>query len=789
MIKKIQTIQGMGVFQHFSWDTEVLDRQNQPLELSKINILYGRNYSGKTTLSKIVRAFETGNLSDKYGSPSFEILLEDSVISQVDLNTDVLNPKVFNEDFVARNFKFFFDSNKDVEPFAIVGEGNPEIIAEIDKLNEKLGSDDNDNRSGLYRDLNDRNGVFTLAKGNHRKFENDIENDLKHKASSSSNSIRNKPELFGDQNYNIRKLKDEINIVLSDDYEVLSAEDRNKSTNLIKESIKDSVHVSDLPLFDLEYLSEKVIETIKRQVGKSEKIVELLNNADIHNWVKNGLHIHREIQSECCLYCNNLISQERQEQLKKHFDEESVKLENDLSSLMDEIKSIKNEITAYKLPDSQKLYITFQDSYEVLESKFNTSKKDLSDYLTMLDALLKQRKESIFDPMEKENESYSSKSMTDTFDEIQQLLTANADYSGQLGQKQKEAKNRIRLQEVYDFAKDYRYNARKRLLQLLKTKTVNEEKKVNRKQAEIDRLKEQIRQLEIQLDDASIAAREVNELLNHNFGHSHLTLEAINEDGDQNATHFSILREGEKAYNLSEGEKSLIAFCYFIARLKENYDENDRPIIWIDDPISSLDSNHIFFMYSLIKTEIREKNVFDQLFVTTHNLNFLKYLKRLNSINEDGGNPICYLMVDRENKISTITRMPKYIKESTSEFNHLFKHISICADNRCSDKTYEYYYNFGNNARKFFEIYLYYRFPNYEEQSRKMQKFFGDDEVPNILIDRINNESSHLVGNLERGQMPVEIPEIRDAAKLIINKLKDYDENQYNALLRSVQRA
>ena len=39
---------------------KVYHQNNQPYEFSDINILYGRNYSGKTTLSRIIRAFEKG---------------------------------------------------------------------------------------------------------------------------------------------------------------------------------------------------------------------------------------------------------------------------------------------------------------------------------------------------------------------------------------------------------------------------------------------------------------------------------------------------------------------------------------------------------------------------------------------------------------------------------------------------------------------------------------------------------------------------------------------------------
>jgi wobble nucleotide-excising tRNase len=83
---------------------------------------------------------------------------------------------------------------------------------------------------------------------------------------------------------------------------------------------------------------------------------------------------------------------------------------------------------------------------------------------------------------------------------------------------------------------------------------------------------------------------------------------------------FELIRDGKKAYHLSEGECSLIAFCYFMAKLEDVDTKGCKPIIWIDDPISSLDSNHIFFVYSLIKSEILSNNEFEQLFVSTHSL-------------------------------------------------------------------------------------------------------------------------------------------------------------------------
>ena len=83
---------------------------------------------------------------------------------------------------------------------------------------------------------------------------------------------------------------------------------------------------------------------------------------------------------------------------------------------------------------------------------------------------------------------------------------------------------------------------------------------------------------------------------------------------------FEVIRDDKKAYHLSEGECSLLAFCYFMAKLEDIDTKGSKPIIWIDDPISSLDSNHIFFIYSLINEKIVNNHIFGQLFISPPNL-------------------------------------------------------------------------------------------------------------------------------------------------------------------------
>jgi wobble nucleotide-excising tRNase len=253
-----------------------------------------------------------------------------------------------------------------------------------------------------------------------------------------------------------------------------------------------------------------------------------------------------------------------------------------------------------------------------------------------------------------------------------------------------------------------------------------------------------------------------------------------------------VKRDEKKAHHLSEGEVSLIAFCYFIAKLKDINTKGKKPIIWIDDPISSLDSNHIFFIYTLINTQIYGNEEFEQLFISTHNLNFLKYIKRLpnahNDNNRKENNKLYrHLIIERKDKESSILNMPNHIKKHVTEFNYLFNHIYKCSImENVTDENYTSFYNFGNNARKFLELFLFYKYPDETNDSDKMKKFFGGNNIPVVLTDRINNEYSHLCGSFERGESLIEVPEMNTAAKLIIERIKHHDNDQYEALLKSV---
>ena len=82
---------------------------------------------------------------------------------------------------------------------------------------------------------------------------------------------------------------------------------------------------------------------------------------------------------------------------------------------------------------------------------------------------------------------------------------------------------------------------------------------------------------------------------------------------------------------------------------------------------------------------------------------------------------------------------------------------------------------------------MYYRFPDgiAEKMAKRLQRFFEDEKIYAFFIERMSNEYSHLSGIFERGEAPIDEPEMQAVARKIIAKLQK-DSGQYEALCKSV---
>lgn len=797
-ITKIAKIDNFGIFQNFDWNTHLSSnpaQQNQTYDFKDINIFYGRNYSGKTSLSKIIRALETKTLSPKYDNPDFKIELSNgSIISQSNLSTFSHPIHVYNSDFIKENLRFIHDENANIESFSVtLGGDNQQILNRIQELKNELGSDEENTRSGVYLNIYNKNNEIKNVTENHSSKKRNLDKLLSDKATRGLESIKDNHERFGEIRYDKRNLEADISKVLSNNYQQLTRTQIELFESIIQQ--RELSAPPELLPYTLNFSSliNSTSQILKTVVGGSQKIEELVQDSELNLWVQKGHLLHKDRSN--CAFCTSEITEQRQKELRQHFDEETQILQNRITDGIEKIKT---------LLESQSLKISFDINHfyqkhhgTLAELKVNLHKTiDLQKLsLEQIIKLLEQKNRQPFTELDAEYPVDHSDQIKAILEKISAIRNECIQLNSNLKTQQNEAKNALRLDHIYHFLQSINYTQLTSDIKLTSQAITPLKEELDALETRKISITAEIKSEEDKLKSEGEACRHINEILQHDFGHQHLSLEPIETTStNSQSIKFEIqrLKNGikTKAHNLSEGECSLISFCYFLAKVQESLNSGQEPIIWIDDPICSLDSNHIFFIYSLINEKICLQGKYSQLFISTHNLDFLKYLKRLNTrvIRNDKNKElqVSKYLISREETFSQIYQMPKYLSEYSTEFNYLFKQIYTCAiTNILTDENYSIFYNFSNNARKFIEIYSFFKFPTYYKYDDDRLKTFWNDEIYRLFIGRVNNEYSHCSGVLERGMSLMEVPEMHQVAKAIIQKVKK-DTQQYTALLESL---
>ena len=793
MIKRIN-INNLGLFRNFQWNVAIRSNPgNNIVELKKENIFYGRNYSGKTTLSRIIRALETKEISPKYINPEFEIILYDnSRIDQSTFRENTLNVRCFNEDFIKDNLSFIINPDSEIKPFAIFGE-NSEIETQIESIKNELGDNTEGNKTLKYKELNDLSTLVNTLDDELLALRRSLDSQLTNKSTVGTESIKQQHLKFGDINYNKAKLQKEIDEVLLPEFASIDVNKETANLQQIKEVQK--INVSHSINFTNVY--EQELSEIKIALGQhlldNNKITELLTNSSLNEWVKKGYEIHSENRNCSCKFCGNPIQQSRWNELDNHFDEQSKNLEDSLNAFKLKIVRELNSANDIKLANKDLFYMNFHDELnecsDTLDSQIMNYKADLEFLLSKID----ERLLSIHIPISYDyTATFSQNGLSAIIEHYDDIKNRNNAYSNELSGRISEAKKELRLLEVKRFVDTILYSTQLHNIRSKETEFSSKETEKKELDDYIKLKEKEINDLSRQLNNEEEGARKINEYLQNYFGHQNLELQAVEEEIDSDKKiRFNIVRNGDIAYHLSEGECSIISFCYFMAKLDDIHTAGQKPIILIDDPISSLDSNHIFYIYSLINNELFVKKRFEQIFISTHNLEFFKYLKMLKR--PTGGDHREYFLVNRFENRCSISIMPSYLKDYVTEFNYLFHQIYKCAKHDIvSDLNLDVFYNFGNNLRKFLEVYLFYKFPSKLNSSdgnssnnKRLVKFFGENQIV-LLIERITNEFSHLEENSGRSAQPIDVPEMKTVAEFILSTIELKDEEQYKALLESI---
>ncbi|MCV3424658.1 AAA family ATPase [Campylobacter sp. IFREMER_LSEM_CL1085] len=787
-----------GSYKNFKWG-------NNLEEFKTINIFYGRNYSGKTTLSRIARSFELKKHNEDFLDGNFKIKLEDgSFLTQNNVVNSNLDIRVYNSDFVKENLNYLYDKKGDIKGFKSIGVEQKNINEIIEKREEILAK----RCEKLKNTQINQDDIFKKQQDKIKTLNENLANKAKVIKSSSNLTKQG-------NDYNKRNLEKDLVVIKNDvNIYILNDETQNQLIKILEDKEKQNIN------FTINFNKNSFQNILKHSSEILEKEIIIKENltSELRQWLEEGLKFHKKHSStQQCKFCNNPLTLERIAWIENNTKDDSgekEQIEKELKYLLDNFESYKLESKNLLLGiEYENFYSNYKDSFIDLREQLGVSIEKYNEELLKIEEKLKQKQKDVFTPIKLENINDFSDEIFLILNKIENLCKENDEYTEKLLTNQNEARERLRLNEVVKFAKDSDYFAIQDEIETLQQNINTLDESIKTQDNKINLLNKRIENYKAKLSNLETSTSNINKYLKSYFGHNLLELKAKKDDKGQLNGEFEILRNGKQAKNLSEGECSLVAFCYFVASLEDANTKDKNPIIWIDDPISSLDNNHIFFIFSLIENEIIKKDSFEQFFISTHNLDFLKYIKRLKKSkpkqNENDKTeyefPQYYFIeksVKESMETSEIKNLSKCLKKYTTEFNYLFEQIynfKNIDDMHNEDLKTSIVYNFGNNLRKFLEIYLFFKYPNnFESLNQELiERFFNDTyQSDNIdenyqkmvasITNRYHNEYSHLREIFSRGMQPIDIEESKKIASFVLKMMKKNDKNQFKALVRSI---
>jgi len=163
-------------------------------------------------------------------------------------------------------------------------------------------------------------------------------------------------------------------------------------------------------------------------------------------------------------------------------------------------------------------------------------------------------------------------------------------------------------------------------------------KKANKYQDDWRKLNSEInkKKEEEKVSKKSKVASTIKTVLNYFFSDKY----TLDEDSFRLVFNKTTLVKGQVKNVLSEGEKNIIAFAYYVGdtHMKvENEDDYEKLFFIIDDPISSMDFSHVYTLCGVIRDI---KRIFDKLtrerfIIFTHNNDFMRIISANNIVDKN----------------------------------------------------------------------------------------------------------------------------------------------------------
>ncbi len=728
-------------------------------EFKDYNVIFGNNGCGKTSLT---RAFELLISKDKCiekyrtistaESPSIEFECKDGSY-KIEPNSNIGAPsfkvEIYNSDFLHNNAPFNSEFGlKKLDDGIIILEGSVlgEETKEINQL--KNCKEKVEKRKKKIKNENSAETLSAKQESEIKKYDKEIEKIRKEMISKTIqitldeikiNNIcevsKNKFKVQEDALTNLEKDFDELD-------EAMKKFDDLKEMELPKDyqTIKDKLE--SLFSFDIDKEAGQVSEEIKEHMSKVER-----------EFIEKGIELQKKMPDNACPFCTQEITNNIIQVYTSYFNKRIEQFNQDSLEVSGILKKILEQWNIKEILQSFERFEPF------MKKDSSTNKESLKNALEQIKVLLEKLQKEVdkkWGVKNKEKFQETDKKLLENYEKFQKCVDETRNILKQKKeQKEKLEKLKTELKEArikkakhdsYDWQKSK--EEAKRKLSIL-----------NRGHKRLNRLLEKIdKKLKELYDQKRPDIETINNYLKA------LNLPKYSLDKDYRIVlNSDALENSEAKIILSDGEKTTLAFAYFLARLKLFYKKEDlkKLVVVIDDPISSLDEQRIYnttCLVAKINQELAREKLSNnedkaQVFVLTHNHTFIARL--INMV----GKHARYFQLERHQGQLKIVCKDEVKGYFDTFYLLLFKEVYAFAKKEKVQDDFNEAINYGNKVRILLESFLKINFIN---------SFLGEDKTfkeDNIkkLIETVDNQVRLSFSNLPFSENEHSIIEDKDA--------------------------
>ncbi|HEY3294505.1 MAG TPA: AAA family ATPase [bacterium] len=712
-IERIKSIKGHRTYRDFSWPAALRD-------FGRFNLIYGWNGTGKTTLSNLFTLIQKREALS-LGECTF--IIDGREVKGRDFATDVALPnvRVFNQDFVR---KHVFTPSRSLTPIFYHSEKSFEAQQEIIARKARL--------SELSEDLPRLKATLDAAQSALDNFNVDRANNvIKPLLRSNGDNIYN--------NYNKTHFSnkcEELSRLFAPSAHILTEDEEFDLMSKKNEPVKPELPLISFEFSDLTMLRKQVDNLLACTVV-SAILEDLRADERLSGWIRDGLHIHRDKQSKKCQFCGNEITPERLETFEAHFNDHYEQFLREIDSQIQCLQSLIKSLDGVRIHDGAKLYSYLNERYTLASAKLIEEIKDYKSVLNRFISELAVKKSVPFQEIASAVAMHSIEFGSLTT--VNNVIHEHNDTSAQHGTICTDARKRLEESRVAAALPIYREK---------KNAIETAEEAYKKFDNECRSLRARIDELEREVLDHAQPAHELNADLRAYLGHGDLQLEPA-ESG------YRIKRHDLLATDLSEGEETAIAFLFFLKSLEDKDFSLKDGIVVIDDPVSSLDTNALFYAFAFLKDRTKAAS---QLFILTHNFALFRQVKnwfdfvnrgtRKKGATDDAPNsPAAFFSTTsftvHGERGSRITKLDPLLRNFESDYHYLFNRVLEGASEDGIASETESYYDMPNIARRLLEAFLSFRVPNHSSLNAQLEAIKFDPEKSTRIYRFLNTFSHH----------------------------------------------